>query len=73
MSGGNSFLLLGISALTDIRPTFRLRGKNAWEGIVPETQSYKLDTSFAENALAAVAGTACIALPFVAWFMGWAG
>lgn len=26
-----------------------------------------------ENAAAALFGTACIALPFVAWFMGWAG
>lgn len=36
-----------------------------------ETQSYKVDTSVTENGLAALAGTACIALPFVAWLMGW--
>lgn len=35
------------------------------------TQSYKSATSFTENALAALAGTACIALPFVAWFLGY--
>lgn len=36
------------------------------------TQSYKVATpSFTENALAALAGTACIALPFAAWLLGW--
>jgi len=35
------------------------------------TQSYKLATSFAENAIAAVASAVIIAAPFAAWLLGY--